>query len=69
MWPGAVAPPCQLWPSPQAMAGAGIVQAVFHDQAGVITVRDSRSSHSGATESWRGGESCRCRQWDAPHCT
>ena len=29
MWPGAVAPPCQLWPSPQAMAGAGIVQAVF----------------------------------------
>ena len=29
MWPGAVAPPRQLWPSPQAMAGAGVVQVVF----------------------------------------
>ena len=29
MWPGAVAPPVQLCPSPQVMAGAGVAQAVF----------------------------------------
>jgi hypothetical protein len=29
MWPGADAPPVQLWPSPQTMAGAGLAQVVF----------------------------------------
>lgn len=29
MWPGAEAPPVQLWPSPQAIAGAGEAHAVL----------------------------------------